>query len=83
MKLLTEDTQLNKVLEKKLYTSPISQKIFIDGIEYCKEMLLKQALDAEIASAGCFIPLVSVKDIEKMKDIHFGDKVKVIIFKED
>ena len=83
MELLTEDTQLNKVFEEKMYTSPVSQRIFIDGMEYCKEILLKQALDAEIASTGCFIPLVSVKYIEKMKDIHLGDRIKVIIFKED
>jgi hypothetical protein len=56
---------------------------FKAGAKWQKEQMMAKAIDAELYSDGMFIPLIGVKDREKVSDIKFGDKVKVIIIKED
>jgi hypothetical protein len=58
-------------------------RIAVRVAKWQKEQMIAKAIDAELYSDGMFIPLIGVKDREKVSDIKFGDKVKVIIIKED
>ena len=58
----------------------------LDAIEYGmklqKEQMMKDAVDAVIGSAGFLSPLY-IENYDKVKHYEFGDKVKLIIIKED
>ena len=58
-------------------------RIAVRVANWQKEQMMAKAIDAELYSDGMFIPLVGVKDREKVSDIKFGDKVKVIIIKDN
>ena len=43
---------------------------------------MEKAIEGELCSSGLFIPLISVGDKDKVSNIKFGDKIKIIIIKE-
>ena len=53
------------------------------GMEKMKEEMTAKAIDAELYSDGMLTPIIKVNDKEKISDIKFGDKMKIIIIKED
>ena len=53
------------------------------GMEKMKEQMMAKAIDAELYSDGMLTSIIKVNDKEKISDIKFGDKVKIIIIKED
>lgn len=52
------------------------------GMEKMKEEMMEKAVDAELYSDGMLTPLIGVNDKEVVKDIKFGDKIKLIIIKD-
>ena len=52
------------------------------GFKHGQEALMKDAVEAEIGSAGLLSPLY-IEDYDKAKNYKYGDKVKLIIVKED
>lgn len=56
---------------------------FKAGAKWQKKQLMKDAISAELYSDGMLTPLIGVKDKEKLKGIKFGDKVKLIIIKDE
>ena len=55
---------------------------FEAGRDDMSDQINDEAIEAEVQSEGCFIPLISVKDKDKVKDISFGDKIKILIIKQ-
>jgi len=56
---------------------------FLDTLEVKEvEKVTENIIDAELYSDGMLTPLIGVKDKEKLNDIKFGDKVKLIIIKD-
>ena len=53
------------------------------GMEKMKEEMMAKAVDAELYSDGMLTPLISVNDKKKISDIKFGDKIKLIIIKDE
>ena len=47
-----------------------------------KSQMMKNAINAEICSAGLFSPMINFND-KRVDGIKFGDKVKLILVKED
>ena len=76
----------NNILYDDVYVGNPTDKdcieMFKAGAKWQKEQMMAKAIDAELYSDGMFIPLIGVKDREKVSDIKFGDKVKVIVIKE-
>jgi hypothetical protein len=60
-----------------------TRNAFKAGAKWKKKQMLKNAISAELYSDGMFTPLIGVKDKEKLNDIKFGDKVKLIIIKDE
>lgn len=53
------------------------------GCKETKEQMMANAIEAEVQSAGCFIPLITPKEYgNKIPNIKFGDTIKVILVKE-
>ena len=53
------------------------------GCKETKEQMMANAIEAEVQSAGCFIPLITPKEYgDKIPNIKFGDTIKVILVKE-
>lgn len=51
--------------------------------EWQKQQMMANAIEAEVQSAGCFIPLITPKEYgDKIPNIKFGDTIKVILVKE-
>lgn len=63
-------------------TFSIATDMFISGAKWKEQQMMAKAIDAELCSDGMFTPLISVNDKEKISDIKFGDKVKVILIKK-
>lgn len=59
------------------------KQTFIAGANWQKEQMLKDVIEGEIQSGGTFIPLISIKDKNKLKDFKFGDIVKILIIKKN
>ena len=58
-------------------------EMFRFGANWKKEQMMTKAVDAELYSDGMLTPLIGIKDKEKISNIKFGDKVKLIIIKEN
>jgi len=58
-------------------------EMFRFGANWKKEQMMVKAVDAELYSDGMLTPLIGIKDKEKISNIKFGDKVKLIIIKEN
>jgi len=58
-------------------------RIAVRVAKWQKEQMISKSIDAELYSDGTFIPLIGVKDKEKISDIKFGDKIKVILIKNN
>ena len=48
-----------------------------------EDRMRENAVEAEVCSAGLFVPLIKVGDEKKIPDVKFGDKIKIIILKDD
>lgn len=48
-----------------------------------EEKMRENAVEVEVCSAGLFVPLIKVGDEKKIPDVKFGDKIKIIILKDD
>ena len=58
-------------------------EMFRFGAKWHKEQMMAKAVDAELYSDGMLTPLIGVKDKEKISNIKFGDKIKLIIIKDE
>ena len=56
---------------------------FKAGAQWKEKQMMSKAVDAELYSDGMLTPLISVKDKDKIDDIKFGDKLKIIIIKQE
>lgn len=69
--------------EKDQFTIELAEDHAIfAGMEKMKEEMMEKAIDAELYSDGMLTPLIGVNDKEVVKDIKFGDKIKLIIIKD-
>ena len=67
---------------KKIFNSGYDEG-FEAGREDMDDEMMGKAIDAEVESAGRFAPIIRVEDKSKVADLKFGDKVKIIIVKEE
>ena len=82
------DEAVNNALNNVLNTHEIVNvrsclEMFRFGANWKKEQMMAKAVDAELYSDGMLTPLIGIKDKEKISNIKFGDKVKLIIIKEN
>lgn len=62
---------------------PLAEECFKAGAKWKEQQMMKNAIEAEVQSAGCFIPLITPKEYgDKIPNIKFGDTIKVILVKE-
>jgi len=61
----------------------LCRQLIKEGAQWKEQQMLNKAIDSELFSDGMFTPLISVKDKEKIADIKFGDKVKIILIKHE
>ena len=53
------------------------------AVEIAREEMMEKAVDAELYSDGMLTPIIKVSDKEKISNIKFGDKLKLIIIKDE
>lgn len=71
------------------YYIPVKRELkeilsFIDSLEVKameKEKVVENIIDAELYSDGMLLPLIGVKDKEKLDGIKFGNKLKIAVYK--
>jgi len=62
---------------------PDESDILRVGIKEGKEQMMKDAIDAEISAKFPVIGRSLISVIDTLKDFKYGDKVRIIIIKED
>ena len=70
------EKEINKIIHRYL------KKAFELGVRWKEQQMMEKAIEGELCSSGLFIPLISVGDKDKVSNIKFGDKIKIIIIKE-
>ena len=72
--------------KERPYNQFVSESIklaYIAGAKWDREQMLKETAEAELCSAGLFIPMISFND-KRVSGIKYGDKIRIIILpKED
>lgn len=96
-KVYTQEEEVNndleeeyqKFLKREWFDNPgkhtLSEFCHLIAVHFAnwqKEQMLKESFEAEAQLPDCFIPLISVFGKDKLRDIKFGEKVKVIIIKD-